>query len=45
LVLEEGAGDEAVVARLAAALTHLEGDERAAGLRLLEALAETLGRK
>jgi hypothetical protein len=44
-VLEGGAGDEAVVARLAAALTHLEGDERAAGLRLLEALAETLGRK
>jgi len=44
-VLEEGAGDEAVVARLAAALTHLEGNERAAGLRLLEALAETLGRK
>jgi GAF domain-containing protein len=44
-VLEEGAGEDAVVARLAAALFHLEGDERDAGLRLLEALTETLGRK
>jgi GAF domain-containing protein len=44
-VLEEGAGQDAVVARLAAALSHLDGDERVAGLRLLEALTETLGRK
>jgi GAF domain-containing protein len=44
-VLEEGAGEDAVVARLAGALFYLEGDERAAGLRLLEALTETLGRK
>jgi GAF domain-containing protein len=44
-VLEEGAGEDAVVARLAAALSHLDGDERVAGLRLLEALTETLGRK
>jgi GAF domain-containing protein len=44
-VLEEGAGEDAVVARLAAALFHLEGDERAVGLRLLEALTEILGRK
>jgi GAF domain-containing protein len=44
-VLEEGAGEDAVVARLAAALSLLEEDERAAGQRLLEALAETLERK
>jgi GAF domain-containing protein len=44
-VLEEGAGEDAVVAPLAAALSHLDGDERVAGLRLLEALTETLGRK
>ena len=44
-VLEEGAGEDAVVARLAAALSHLEEDKRDAGLRLLEALTETLERK
>jgi len=44
-VLEEGAGEDAVVARLAAGLFHREGDERAVGLRLLEALTEILGRK
>jgi GAF domain-containing protein len=44
-ILEEGAGEDAVVARLAAALSHLDGDERVAGLRLLEALTDTLGRK
>jgi GAF domain-containing protein len=44
-VLEEGAGEDAVVARLAAALSHLEEDKHDAGLRLLEALTETLERK
>jgi GAF domain-containing protein len=44
-VLEEGAGEDAVVARLGAALSHLEEDKRDAGLRLLEALTETLERK
>jgi GAF domain-containing protein len=44
-VLEEGAGEDAVVARLAAALSHLEEEKRDAGLRLLEALTETLERK
>jgi GAF domain-containing protein len=44
-VLEEGRGDDAIVARLAAVVSHLERDERAAGLRLLQALAETLERK
>jgi GAF domain-containing protein len=44
-VLEEGAGEDAVVARLAAALSQLEEDKRDAGLRLLEALTETLERK
>lgn len=44
-VLEEGAGEDAIVARLAAAVSHLESDERAAGLRLLQALTETLERK
>jgi GAF domain-containing protein len=42
LVLEEGAGEDAIVARLAVAVSQLEGDERAAGLRLLQALSETL---
>jgi GAF domain-containing protein len=45
LVLEEGAGEDAIVARLAVAVSQLEGDERAAGLRLLQALSETLERK
>ena len=44
-VLEEGAGEDAVVARLAAALSRLEEENRNAGLRLLEALTETLERK
>jgi GAF domain-containing protein len=44
-VLEEGGGDDAIVARLAAVVSQLERDERAAGLRLLQALAETLERK
>jgi GAF domain-containing protein len=44
-VLEEGAGEDAVVARLAAALSHLEEERRDAGLRLLAALTETLERK
>jgi GAF domain-containing protein len=44
-VLEEGAGEDAVVARLAAALSHLEEEKRDVGLRLLEALTETLERK
>ena len=44
-VLEEGAGEDALVARLAAAVSHLEEDKRDAGLRLLEALTETLERK
>jgi GAF domain-containing protein len=44
-VLEEGAGEDAVVARLAAALFHLEEEKRDVGLRLLEALTETLERK
>jgi len=44
-VLEEGAGEDAVVARLAAALSRLEEENRDAGLRLLEALTETLERK
>jgi GAF domain-containing protein len=45
LVLEEGAGEDAIVARLAVAVSQLEGDERAAGVRLLQALSETLERK
>jgi GAF domain-containing protein len=44
-VLEEGEGDDAVVARLASALSHLDEDRRDSGLRLLQALAETLERK
>jgi len=40
--LEEGSGDVAVVARLAAALDALEDADRAKGLRLLEALEDVL---
>jgi GAF domain-containing protein len=40
--LAEGAGEEAVVARIAAALTELEGERREAGLRLLRSLEEIL---
>ena len=44
-VLEEGAGDVAVVARLAAALSQLEPDQRQAGLRILEAMEEILRKR
>ena len=44
-VLEEGAGKEAAVARLAAALSELEPDEREPGLRLLEAMEEILRKR
>ena len=37
-MLEEGAGDAAVVARLAATIDRLEGPKRAAATQLLEAL-------
>ena len=40
--LEAGTGQEAVVARLAAALADLDGERREAGLRLLGALEEVL---
>ncbi len=40
--LEQGSGDVAVVARLAAALDALEDADRAKGLRLLEALEDVL---
>jgi GAF domain-containing protein len=40
--LEDGSGDVAVVARLAAALDALEDADRAKGLRLLEALEDVL---
>jgi GAF domain-containing protein len=40
--LEAGSGDVAVVARLAAALDDLDEDQRARGLRLLEALEDVL---
>ena len=40
--LEEGSGDVAVVARLAAALDALVEDDRAKALRLLEALEDVL---
>jgi GAF domain-containing protein len=40
--LVEGAGDEAVVARLAAALAELDDDRRDAGVRLLGALEDLL---
>jgi GAF domain-containing protein len=40
--LEEGSGDVAVVARLAAALDALEDADREKGLRLLEALEDVL---
>jgi GAF domain-containing protein len=42
-VLESGAGDLAVVARLATAVAGLEDERREAGLRLLGELADTLG--
>ena len=42
-VLEEGSGDAAVVARVAAALERLEGPRRDAGLRLLAELERVLG--
>jgi GAF domain-containing protein len=38
----EGAGDEAVIARLAAAVAELEGERREAGMRLLRALEQIL---
>jgi GAF domain-containing protein len=41
-VLETASGDVAVVARLAAALDGLEEEDRAKGLRLLEALEDVL---
>ncbi len=41
-VLNEGKGELAVVARLAAVVTALEGNRRDAGLRLLDDLARTL---
>jgi GAF domain-containing protein len=41
-LVAEASGDEAVVARLASALSGLEGEERAAGLRLLIALEGVL---
>ena len=40
--LTGASGEEAVVARIASHLTGLEGEERAAGLRLLTALEEVL---
>src|SRR5207244_4595914 len=40
--LETGGGDIAVVARVAAALDELVEEDRAKGLRLLEALADVL---
>ena len=43
-VLESGAGELAVVARLAAAVAALEDERREAGLRLLGELADTLGK-
>jgi GAF domain-containing protein len=42
-LLEEGAGELAVVAQLAAAVNALEETERAAGMRLLRNLADMLG--
>ena len=42
--LTGASGEEAVVARIASALAGLEGEERAAGLRLLTALEEVLRR-
>jgi GAF domain-containing protein len=44
-VLEDGTRNEAVVARLAAALSELEPDRREAGLRLLDAMEEILGKR
>ena len=42
-LLAGGESELAVVARLAAAVDGLEEDRRAAGLRLLDELAQTLG--
>jgi GAF domain-containing protein len=42
-MLEGGDGDLAVVARLASSVNALEDQQRAAGLRLLKNLADTLG--
>jgi GAF domain-containing protein len=42
-VLQQGQGDLEVVARLAASVDALEEEQRAAGLRLLRDLTETLG--
>ena len=42
--LTGASGEEAVVAKIASALAGLEGEERAAGLRLLTALEEVLRR-
>jgi GAF domain-containing protein len=44
-VIEGRRKDVALVARVAAALDALEGDEREAGLRLLAALEDVLGRR
>jgi GAF domain-containing protein len=44
-VLEEGTGKEAAVARLAAAISELEPDQREPGLKLLEALEEILRKR
>jgi GAF domain-containing protein len=44
-LLERGEGEFAAVARVAATLQELEGERREAGLRLLGALADTLGGK
>ncbi len=41
-LLDRGEGELAVVARLAAGLSELEGPRREAALRLLGALAETI---
>jgi GAF domain-containing protein len=44
-VLADGSGEEAIVARLAAALAEGEGQERETGLRLLGALEEVLRKR
>src|SRR5947208_10668561 len=44
VVLDEGGGDVAVVARLAAVVQELDGRDREAGLKLLESLEELLRR-
>ena len=43
-VLAQGSGDLAVVARVASALDALEGERRAAGMALLAALEQVLGK-